>query len=57
MVTDLLLRAQARGELMPARDAVMLSAFVHGAFWYALLNGQPVDAALARRIAAEVFAG
>ncbi|WP_226623377.1 TetR/AcrR family transcriptional regulator [Alloyangia pacifica] len=57
IVTELLRRAQARGELSAERDPEMLSAFVHGAFWYRLLNGQPVDAALARAIAAEVFAG
>ncbi len=57
IVTELLRRAQARGELGAERDPEMLSAFVHGAFWYRLLNGQPVDAALARAIAAEVFAG
>ncbi|SDG48901.1 TetR-like C-terminal domain-containing protein [Alloyangia pacifica] len=56
IVTDLLRRAQARGELGKTRDPEMLSAFVHGAFWYRLLNGQPVDAALARAITAEVFA-
>lgn len=57
IVTDLLRRAQARGELDAGRDPEMLSAFVHGAFWYRLLNGQPVDAALARAISAEIFAG
>lgn len=56
IVTNLLHRAQARGELGKNRDPEMLSAFVHGAFWYRLLNRQPVNAALARAIAAEVFA-
>ncbi len=55
MVTALLQRAQARGEIAPSRDVAMLSSFVHGAFWYALLNGEPLDANLARAITAEVF--
>ncbi|MBT0956176.1 TetR/AcrR family transcriptional regulator C-terminal ligand-binding domain-containing protein [Alphaproteobacteria bacterium KMM 3653] len=56
VVTALLERAQARGELGAERDAAMLSAFVHGAFWYRMLNGRRLDAALARAIVAEVFA-
>ncbi|MGJ8547178.1 MAG: TetR/AcrR family transcriptional regulator [Sulfitobacter sp.] len=55
MVTDLLRRAQTRGEIAPQRDLDMVSGFVHGAFWYALLNGKPLDAAFARRITAEIF--
>ncbi|WP_425052236.1 TetR/AcrR family transcriptional regulator [Psychromarinibacter sp. S121] len=55
IVTALLYRAQASGELAPHRDVPILSAFVHGAFWYRLLNGQPLDADLASRIADEVF--
>ncbi|MCA0998479.1 TetR-like C-terminal domain-containing protein [Alloyangia pacifica] len=56
IVTDLLRRAQARGELAAGRDALILSQMIHGAFWYRLLNGAPVDADLARALAAEVFA-
>ncbi|MBY8976972.1 TetR/AcrR family transcriptional regulator [Rhodobacteraceae bacterium NNCM2] len=56
MVTDLLRRAQQAGALAKARDVEVLSGMIHGAFWYRLLNGQPVDAPLARAIAAEVFA-
>jgi len=55
MVTTLLRRAQAQGELGQDRNPEMLSAFIHGAFWYRLLNGQPVTPDLAREIAAEVF--
>lgn len=57
IVTELLERAQARGELSAGRDPQMLSAFVHGAFWYRLLNDQPLDAALAQAITKEIFAG
>lgn len=56
MVTDLLRQAQACGELSPDRDPNILSAFVHGAFWYRMLNGQPIDAQLARDITAQIFA-
>ncbi|MEB8386028.1 TetR-like C-terminal domain-containing protein [Rhodobacteraceae bacterium KMM 6894] len=55
MVTDLLKRAQDQGEIGQLRDAKMLSIFVHGAFWYALLSGDPVDGKLATEIVAEVF--
>ena len=55
MVTDLLRRAQARGEIVPARDPEMLSAMIHGAFWYRMLNGFALDKGLARAIRDEVF--
>ncbi|SOH93231.1 transcriptional regulator, TetR family [Monaibacterium marinum] len=55
MVTDLLRNAQNNGEIAPTRNVEMLSSFVHGAFWYALLNGDPVDNDLARNIAGEIF--
>lgn len=55
MVTTLLRRAQAQGDLGQDRNPEMLSAFIHGAFWYRLLTGQPVTPELARDIAAEVF--
>lgn len=55
LVIDLLQRAQDQGELSRTRDVKMLSNFIHGAFWYALLNGEPVDARLARDIANEIF--
>ncbi|MBE3636800.1 TetR/AcrR family transcriptional regulator [Mangrovicoccus algicola] len=55
IVTDLLIRAQARGEIAAHRDPGLLSQLVHGIFWYRLLNGQELDAALAREIAAEIF--
>lgn len=57
MLTEILRDAQARGELGAERDVEMLSGFVHGAFWYRMLNGQPLDPALARAIVAEVFRG
>ncbi|MBB93086.1 MAG: TetR family transcriptional regulator [Rhodobacteraceae bacterium] len=55
IVTQLLHEAQAAGELPPGRDPELLSAFVHGAFWYRLLNGQTLDDTWARRIADGVF--
>lgn len=55
IVEDLFRDAQKRGELDPARDVGVLVAFVHGAFWYRLLNGQAVDDRLAQAIAAEIF--
>lgn len=55
IVTDLLRRAQARGELGPERDPALLSAFIHGAFWYRLLNGLPVTPDLAREMTKEIF--
>ncbi|WP_424926471.1 TetR/AcrR family transcriptional regulator [Amaricoccus tamworthensis] len=57
MVTDLLRRAQEPGELSRARDPEMLSAFIHGAFWYRLLNGGSLDAGYARAIVGEIFGG
>ncbi|MDO6670266.1 TetR/AcrR family transcriptional regulator [Paracoccus sp. 1_MG-2023] len=55
MVTDLLRRAQAAGQLDPARDADLLSQLIHGALWYRLLNDKPVDADFACQVVAEVF--
>lgn len=55
MVTDLLRRAQTGGELDPERDPEILSAMLHGAFWYRLLNGYALDAGLARAIVDEIF--
>ncbi|WP_138465660.1 TetR/AcrR family transcriptional regulator [Poseidonocella sp. HB161398] len=55
MVVDFLAEAQRRGELPAGRDPAMLAVFIHGAFWYRLLNGQPMDPALARAIAAAAF--
>lgn len=55
MVIEILRRAQSRGELPVERDIFMLSSFIHGAFWYALLNGRDLDPNLAGGIAAEIF--
>ncbi len=55
MITSLLRHAQERGELSSGRDAVMMSALVHGAFWYRLLNRNPLDAKLAKDITSEIF--
>lgn len=56
IVTELLEVAQSRDELAAHRDVAMLSTFVHGAFWYRLLTGQPLDETFAREIADSVFA-
>jgi AcrR family transcriptional regulator len=55
MITALLKKAQERNELPSACDAEMLSTFIHGAFWYRLLNRRTLDAALARDITSQVF--
>ena len=54
MVTNLLKQAQKQGKLAERCDVEMLSIFVHGAFWYALLNVYPVDNDLARAIADKI---
>lgn len=56
MVTEILSRARERGELPEGRSPRLMSEFIHGAFWYRLLNGQPVDDALAQQITDAVFA-
>ncbi|TPW30155.1 TetR/AcrR family transcriptional regulator [Martelella alba] len=55
IVTEFLRHAQQRGELSPARDPALLSAMIHGVFWYNLLNGRGIEAGLAGTIAAEIF--
>ena len=55
LVTRLLIEAQDRGELPRSADPDLLSAMVHGTFWYRLFNGRDLDHGLAREIAASVF--
>ncbi|MEI4473201.1 TetR/AcrR family transcriptional regulator [Frigidibacter sp. MR17.24] len=55
LVTDMLDEARRTGEIAPGRDPALISAMIHGAFWYRLLNGLPVDAQLARALCHEVF--
>lgn len=55
MITDLLRLAQMRGEFSPDRDAELVSGFIHGAFWYRLLNRKPLDANFARAIVSDCF--
>lgn len=55
VVQTLLRAAQAAGALDPARDPVLLSELIHGAFWYRLLNGQALTRAQAEAIAVEIF--
>lgn len=55
IVVRLLQRAQAQGLLAPEADVEMLSSLAHGAFWYWLLTGRPLDRALAERIVASIL--
>lgn len=55
IVTDLIEDAQRRGELSPERDPELLSAMIHGAFWYRLMIDRPLTDAMAGQIAAEIF--
>lgn len=55
MITALLQRAQERGEFSPDRNTKLVSGFIHGAFWYRLLNRGILDAKFARAITSEVF--
>lgn len=43
MMLEILERARGRGELPPDTDIACLSAMLHGAFWYRLLNDEPLD--------------
>ncbi|QPM91839.1 TetR/AcrR family transcriptional regulator [Pseudooceanicola algae] len=55
MITIFLQRAKERGELSPNRNAELVSGYIHGAFWYRLLNRGTLDAKFARAIASDVF--
>lgn len=55
IVADLLADAQKHGELDGDRNVELITAFVHGAFWYRLLGGQTLGDPLARDIVSEVF--
>jgi len=57
MVMKLLREAQHAGEIPVDRNIGVISAMIHGAFWYRLLNRLPLDAALAEGLAAEAFHG
>lgn len=56
MITAVLHQAQQRGELSPHRNPEMISTFIHGAFWYRLLNRRPLDAKFAKDVISEAFA-
>lgn len=51
-ITRILEQAITRGELAPGLDAAMLSETIHGAIWYRLLLGRPLDADFIRRLTA-----
>lgn len=55
IVRRLLADAQLRGELDASRDIDLLSSFIHGAFWYRLLNGRPLGNELTTAIVDEIF--
>lgn len=56
LVTRLLIEAKLVGELPHDADPETLSAMIHGAFWYRLLNGLQIDATFSHAITAMVFA-
>ncbi|QUS36997.1 TetR/AcrR family transcriptional regulator [Falsirhodobacter algicola] len=55
MVSDLLETAVARGELGAQTDIPVATAMLHGAFWYRLLNAEPLDRSFALALTAQVF--
>ena len=55
MITDLLRLAKERGELSANRNVELVSGFIHGAFWYRLLNRGELDAKFSRAITFDVF--
>lgn len=55
IVEDILKRASSIGEISIERDIPTLVAFIHGAFWYPLLNGIQPDQKLAKTIVEEIF--
>ncbi|MEO9780034.1 MAG: TetR/AcrR family transcriptional regulator [Sedimentitalea sp.] len=55
MITALLHHAQERGEFPVKRNPEMVSTFIHGAFWYRLLNRGTLDANFAKDVTTEVF--
>jgi AcrR family transcriptional regulator len=55
IIIDILQRAIARGELPGAADPDMMVEMIHGAFWYRLLLGQPLDAAYAGKLTTGVL--
>jgi len=55
MIIALLQKAQETGDFAPSRDPELVSASIHGIFWYRLLNQQVLDDKLAKDIAREVF--
>lgn len=51
VVADILEAAQRNGEICRDADLEIALASFHGAFWYRLLQGEPLDAAFASRLA------
>ncbi len=55
LITDLLVRSQTNGELPSHRNPETVSAMIHGAFWYRLLNRGALNPAFAREIVSNIF--
>ncbi|THH35647.1 TetR/AcrR family transcriptional regulator [Aliishimia ponticola] len=57
IVVDVLRDAQARGEIAQDRDPALISAMIHGAFWYRLLLDLPLDDDFAAALVEDAFRG
>lgn len=55
MVITLLHKAQEKGELSTNRNPDLISAMIHGAFWYRLLNRRTLDPQFAKDIVSDIF--
>ncbi|WP_289036025.1 TetR/AcrR family transcriptional regulator [uncultured Roseibium sp.] len=55
IVTGILLQAVESGELPPHSNVAMLTAMIHGAFWYRMLNDWPLDTAFAKAMVSQIF--
>ena len=55
MVTGLLARAVADGQLPPGFDIATATQMLHGGFWYRMLNDQPLTDGFARAMVAAIW--
>lgn len=55
MVSDLLLRAVADGQLPASMDVATATQMLHGGFWYRMLNDQPLSDAFAGQMVATIW--
>ncbi|MER5172924.1 TetR/AcrR family transcriptional regulator [Thioclava kandeliae] len=56
LMLEILRHARTRGEIGGGSDLQILSDMIHGAFWYRVLNGDPLDEQVVTRLVATVFA-